>query len=53
MWIQVVLIISEIPCRGFQDTRKLKEGELFLTLVDGSRIPVIAVGVYNVLSLEF
>ena len=47
VWIQVVLIISEIPCRGFQDTRKLKEGELFLTLADGSRIPVVTIGVYN------
>ena len=52
MWIQVVLIISKIPCRGFQDTRKLKEGELFLTLADGSKIPVVAVGVYN-LCFEF
>ena len=33
--------------QGFKETRKLKEGELFLTLADGSRIPVIAVGVYN------
>ena len=32
---------------GFQETKKLKEGELFLTLADGSRIPVVAVGVYN------
>ena len=47
VWIQVVLIISKIPCRGFQDTRKLKEGELFLTLADGSRIPVVTIGVYN------
>ena len=33
--------------QGFQETRKLKEGELFLTLADGSKIPVVAVGVYN------
>ena len=33
--------------QGFQETRKLKEGELFLTLVDGSRILVVTVGVYN------
>ena len=33
--------------QGFKETRKLNEGELFLTLVDGSRIPVIAVGVFN------
>ena len=31
----------------FQETRKLKEGELFLTLADRSKIPVVAVGVYN------
>ena len=33
--------------QGFQETKKLKERELFLTLADGSRIPVVAVGVYN------
>ena len=33
--------------QGFQETRKLKEGELFLTLADGSRILVVTVGVYN------
>ena len=33
--------------QGFQETRKLKEGELFLTLAVGSKIPVVAVGVYN------
>ena len=33
--------------QGFQETRKLKERELFLTLVDGSRIPVVVVGVFN------
>ena len=32
---------------GFQETRKLNKGELFLTLADGSRIPVITVGVFN------
>ena len=40
--------------QGFQETRKLKEGDLFLTLADGSRIPVVAIGVYNLcLSLKF
>ena len=33
--------------QGFQETRKLNERELFLTLVDGSKIPVVAVGVFN------
>ena len=33
--------------QGFQETRKLKEGESFLTLADGSKIPVVAIGVYN------
>ena len=33
--------------QGFQETRKLNEGELFFTLADGSRIPVVAVGVFN------
>ena len=33
--------------QGFQETRKLNEGELFLTLADGRRIPVVAVGVSN------
>ena len=33
--------------QGFQETRKLNDGELFLTLADGSRIPVVAVGVFN------
>ena len=41
MWIQVVLIIFAIQ------TRKLKEGDLFLTLADGSKIPIVVVGVYN------
>ena len=31
--------------QGFQETRKLNEGEMFLTLADGSRIPVVAIGV--------
>ena len=33
--------------QGFQETRKLKEGELFLTLANGSRIPIVSVGVFN------
>ena len=33
--------------QGFQETRKLNEGELFLTLADGSKIPIVAVGVFN------
>ena len=33
--------------QGFQETRKLNERELFLTLTDGSRIPVVTVGVFN------
>ena len=33
--------------QGFQETRKLNEGELFLTLADGSRIPVVAVEMFN------
>ena len=33
--------------QGFQETRKFNEGELFLILADGSRIPVVAVGVFN------
>ena len=33
--------------QGFQETRKLSEGELFLTLANGSKIPVVAVGVFN------
>ena len=33
--------------QGFQETRKLSEGELFLTLACGSRIPVIVVRVFN------
>ena len=33
--------------RGFQETRKLNEGDLFLTLADGRRILVITVGVFN------
>ena len=33
--------------QGFQETRKLNEGETFLTLADGSRIPVVAIGVCN------
>ena len=33
--------------QGFQETRKLNEGEMFLTLADGSRIPVVAIGVCN------
>ena len=47
MWIQVVLIISAILLQGFLETRKLNEGEFFLTLADGSRIPVVAVRVFN------
>ena len=33
--------------QGFQETRKLNEGELILTLANGSRILIIAVGVFN------
>ena len=33
--------------QGFQETRKLNEWEMFLTLVDGSKIPVVAIGVFN------
>ena len=33
--------------QGFQETKKLNEGELFLTLADRSRIPVVVVGVFN------
>ena len=33
--------------QGFQATKKLNEGELFLTLADGSRILVVVVGVFN------
>ena len=33
--------------QGFQETRKLNEGEMFLTLADGSRISIVAVGVFN------
>ena len=32
---------------GVLGDQKVKEGELFLTLADRSRIPVVAVGVYN------
>ena len=31
----------------FQETRKLNKGELFLTLVDGSKIPIVTIGVFN------
>ena len=31
----------------FQETRKLSEGELFLNLADRSRIPVVAIGMFN------
>ena len=31
----------------FQETKKLNERELFLTLADGSKIPVVAFGVFN------
>ena len=33
--------------QGFQETRNLNEGELFLTLADVSRIPIVVVGVFN------
>ena len=33
--------------QGFQETRKLNEREIFLTLADGSMIPVVAIGVFN------
>ena len=33
--------------QGFQETRKLNEGKIFLTLAVGSRIPIVAVGVFN------
>ena len=32
---------------GFQESRKLNKGEMFLTLADRSRIPVVAIGVFN------
>ena len=31
----------------FHETRRLNEGELFLTLADGGKIPVVAIGVFN------
>ena len=33
--------------QGFQETRKLSEGKLFLTLADGIKISVVAIGVFN------
>ena len=33
--------------QGFQETRRLNEGELSLTLVDGRKIPVVVIGVFN------
>ena len=33
--------------QGFQETKKLSEGEFFLTFAYGSRIPVVAIGVFN------
>ena len=33
--------------QGFQETRKMNEGELLLTLADGSSILVVAIGVFN------
>ena len=40
--------------QGFQETRKLNEGEMFLTLADGSKIPVVAIEcVIYVLNIEF
>ena len=33
--------------QGFQEIRKLNEGEMFLTLANGSIIPVVVVGVFN------
>jgi hypothetical protein len=31
--------------QGFQETRKLSEGEMYLTLVDIMRVPVLSIGV--------
>ena len=33
--------------QGFQETRRVNEGELFLTLADGSKILVVTIGVFN------
>ena len=33
--------------QGFQETRRANEGELFLTLADGSKIPIVTIGVFN------
>ena len=33
--------------QGFQETKRLNEGELFRTLANGSKIPIVAVGVLN------
>ena len=33
--------------QGFQETRRLNEGELFLALANGRKIPVVAIGVFN------
>ena len=43
MWIQVVLIIFAILCRG----SRRPEGELILPLADGNKIPVVFVWVFN------
>ena len=33
--------------QGFQEIRRANEGELFLTLADGSKILVVTIGVFN------
>ena len=33
--------------QGFQETKKMNEGEMFLTLVNGSKIPVVTIRVFN------
>ena len=33
--------------QGFQETRRLNEGEMFLTLANRRKIPIVAFGVFN------
>ena len=33
--------------QGFRETKKLNQGEMFLTLAKGSKIPIVAIGVFN------
>ena len=45
MWIQEPLIFVSNSLQGFQETKRLAEGDIYLLMGDTSRVAAVAVGV--------